>query len=105
VSEGAIEARVRQLAEQINKEYKGKSIVVIGILKGSVMFMTDLVKRLHVDAKIEFMVRFPPPRLPFQISRSIVRFRFLPSSHASKRHPPEDEAFIFDDSFGLHMPS
>jgi hypoxanthine phosphoribosyltransferase len=55
VSEGAIEARIRQLAEQINREYKGKSIVVIGILKGAVMFMTDLVKRLHVDAKIEFM--------------------------------------------------
>jgi hypothetical protein len=81
VSEGAIEARVRQLAEQINKEYKGKSIVVIGILKGSVMFMTDLVKRLHVDAKIEFMVRFPPPGFHFKF-----RFRFLPSSHASKRH-------------------
>jgi hypoxanthine-guanine phosphoribosyltransferase len=76
VSEGAIEARVRQLAEQINKEYKGKSIVVIGILKGSVMFMTDLVKRLHVDAKIEFMV-LPASRLPFQISRSLSLFTIV----------------------------
>jgi len=54
-SEGAIEARIRQLADQINREYKGKNIVVIGILKGAVMFMTDLVKLLHVDARIEFM--------------------------------------------------
>lgn len=58
VSEGALEARVRQLAEQINSEYKGKNLVVIGILKGAVMFMTDLVKRIHVDSRVEFMVLF-----------------------------------------------
>jgi hypoxanthine phosphoribosyltransferase len=54
-SEGAIEARCRQLAEQINEDYKGKTLVVIGILKGSVIFLTDLVKRLTIDSRLEFM--------------------------------------------------
>lgn len=55
VSEGAIEARIRQIAEQINEDYKDKTVVVIGILKGSVLFLTDLVKRLNVDCRLEFM--------------------------------------------------
>eukprot|EP01087_Luapelamoeba_hula_P022990 TRINITY_DN837_c0_g1_i1.p1 TRINITY_DN837_c0_g1~~TRINITY_DN837_c0_g1_i1.p1 ORF type:complete len:193 (+),score=40.29 TRINITY_DN837_c0_g1_i1:161-739(+) len=55
VSEGALEARVRQIAAQIDEDYKGQTILLIGILKGSVLFMTDLAKRIQTDSRIEFM--------------------------------------------------
>jgi len=43
-SEDVIAQRVRELAEQINKDYEGKSLVIIGILKGAFIYMADLGK-------------------------------------------------------------
>ncbi|KAL6076939.1 Hypoxanthine phosphoribosyltransferase [Balamuthia mandrillaris] len=54
-SEGAIEARIRQLAGQIDKDYEGKTILMVGILKGSVIFLTDLAKRVQTDTVLDFM--------------------------------------------------
>eukprot|EP01097_Dermamoeba_algensis_P010768 TRINITY_DN805_c0_g1_i1.p1 TRINITY_DN805_c0_g1~~TRINITY_DN805_c0_g1_i1.p1 ORF type:complete len:175 (-),score=35.47 TRINITY_DN805_c0_g1_i1:113-637(-) len=54
-SEEKILARVSELAEQINRDYQGKKLVVVGILKGAFMFMSDLCKRLTVPHRIEFM--------------------------------------------------
>lgn len=54
-SEEAIANRTSELAAQISEKYKGKRLVIVGILKGAFMFMSDLVKRLSVDHRIEFM--------------------------------------------------
>ena len=47
--------RVKQLAAQINSDYKNKFPVLIGVLNGSFMFMADLMKEINIDCKIEFI--------------------------------------------------
>lgn len=54
-SEKQVEERIAQMAEQLNKEYEGKSLHMICILKGSVFFFTELAKRLTVPVTIDFM--------------------------------------------------
>lgn len=44
-----------RLAASINEDYKGKNIVVIGILKGSVFFLSDLIRRLKCQCTLDFM--------------------------------------------------
>lgn len=51
-----IDRRVKELAEDINEYYKGKEILVIGILKGAFIFMADLVRNLDLPLKIDFVV-------------------------------------------------
>lgn len=55
LSEEEVNARIRELGEQISKEYAGKSIHVIGILKGGSFFMCELAKRITVPVTIDFM--------------------------------------------------
>lgn len=55
ISEDKVEARVRELAAQISKDYEGKEIRMVGILKGASFFMCDLAKRITVPVSIDFM--------------------------------------------------
>ena len=55
VSEEKIAQIVEGLAERINADYAGKNIVLLVILKGSVVFASDLMRRLDVDVTLEFM--------------------------------------------------
>lgn len=54
-SEEQIDARIRELADEINRDYAGKDLVVIGVLKGAFMFFSDLVKRLNMRPKLDFV--------------------------------------------------
>jgi hypoxanthine phosphoribosyltransferase len=54
LSEETIQFRIKQLAETISKDYKGKVPVFIGVLNGSFIFMSDLVKNLGIDCEIDF---------------------------------------------------
>ena len=54
-SEEEVEKRVRQLGEQISKDYEGKSVHLICILKGSSFFTCELAKRITVPVTIDFM--------------------------------------------------
>lgn len=56
LSEEQIQSRIEELAKIINKDYVGKKITVLCLLKGGIMFMTDLVKRIDIPMKMEFMV-------------------------------------------------
>lgn len=51
ISEQQIQQRVIELATQITKDYQGKPLVVVGVLKGAFVFMSDLVR--HIDLPIE----------------------------------------------------
>jgi hypoxanthine phosphoribosyltransferase len=53
----AIASRVREIADDITRTYRGQEIVVVGVLKGAVIFMTDLVRCVgnDVDVKMDFM--------------------------------------------------
>lgn len=50
-----IKDRVKEVAQQIDKDYEGKNPVLISILKGSVIFLSDLLRELSVNVEIEFM--------------------------------------------------
>ncbi len=47
--------KVRELAERISDDYKGKDLVVVGILKGSVIFAAELIKNISIPCEIDFM--------------------------------------------------
>jgi hypoxanthine phosphoribosyltransferase len=54
-TEEEVLAKVRELGEQITRDYEGKDLLVIGILKGAAMFMSDLVKRIGMVVEMDFM--------------------------------------------------
>lgn len=50
-----ISNRVKELAKEITEDYKGKDLVCICLLKGGVLFLTDLIKEIDLDLEIDFM--------------------------------------------------
>lgn len=54
-SEEQIAERVKELGSRISEEYKGKNLLVVGILKGSVLFASDLLKNITIPCEIDFM--------------------------------------------------
>lgn len=56
LTEEKIENIVNSLAKQIEKDYNGKEFVMVGMLKGSVVFMTDLMRKINLDFPLDFIV-------------------------------------------------
>ncbi len=50
-----VEARIAVIADRLSKEYEGKTVHMIGVLKGSVFFMCELAKRMTVPVTMDFM--------------------------------------------------
>jgi hypoxanthine phosphoribosyltransferase len=50
-----LERRVRELGEQISGDYEGRDLVLIGVLKGAILFMADLMRQLQVPCEVDFM--------------------------------------------------
>ncbi len=50
-----IGARVRELAAEISREYQGRELIVIGILKGAFIFMADLIRCLSIPCEVDFV--------------------------------------------------
>ncbi len=55
ISEQELNDIVTGLANQISKDYKGKNLLLLGILKGSVVFMGELMKKISIPVQIDFM--------------------------------------------------
>ena len=55
LSEDDIAARVAEIGAQISRDYVGKRLVMVSVLKGSVVFMADLMRAVTVPAEIDFM--------------------------------------------------
>lgn len=55
VDEEALQLKIKELGEQITKDYQGKELLVVCILKGAVMFVSDLIKRIDLPLEIDFM--------------------------------------------------
>ena len=55
INHNEILERCSQIADTINSEYKNKDIIIIGILNGSYMFVSDLTKHIDIDCEITFM--------------------------------------------------
>ena len=47
--------RVRELAAEISRDYEGRDLLLIGVLKGAVFFLSDLMRHLEVDCEVDFM--------------------------------------------------
>ena len=56
VSEDALKAKVNELGAQISRDYAGKDLLLVSILKGSVVFMADLMRAVQIPCAIDFMV-------------------------------------------------
>ncbi len=55
IDEARLQARIAELGEELSADYAGRDILLIGILKGAVFFMADLMRRLRVPCEIDFM--------------------------------------------------
>ncbi|ABZ82683.1 hypoxanthine phosphoribosyltransferase [Heliomicrobium modesticaldum Ice1] len=55
VSEEDIRVKVKELGERISKDYQDKDLLVVGILKGALVFMADLIRAIHIPIEIDFM--------------------------------------------------
>ena len=55
VTEEEIQKKVKELGEQITRDYQGKNLMLVGILKGAVMFLSDLAKNIRMPVMIDFM--------------------------------------------------
>src|ERR1700722_6156952 len=50
-----LDAAVQSIANRLNTDYAGKEVVLVGVLKGAIIFMADLVRHLKLDCEVEFV--------------------------------------------------
>ena len=55
ISRDEIEKKVKELGAKITDDYKEKELIVIGLLRGSVLFMSDLIREINLPLKVDFM--------------------------------------------------
>ena len=55
ISAAEIQSTVDELAQKIRKDYEGKTILMVGVLKGAFVFMSDLMRALKMDVEIDFV--------------------------------------------------
>ena len=55
-TEEQIQKRAEELGAQITRDYQGEELVLIGTLKGAILWMADLMKRIDLDTEIDFIV-------------------------------------------------
>ncbi len=55
ITEEQLAQKVEELAKQIEKDYEGQSLLVVGILKGASVFVSDLIRKIDLDVNIDFM--------------------------------------------------
>ena len=55
LTEEEIKARVAELGKQIEKDFEGQDLLVVGILKGASVFVADLIRNINLDVNMDFM--------------------------------------------------
>jgi hypoxanthine phosphoribosyltransferase len=55
IDEETLQSRIAELGEEISADYAGRDLLLLGVLKGAVFFMSDLMRRLTVPCEIDFM--------------------------------------------------
>ena len=55
ISQEEISKRAVEIGKQISEDFKGEEVLFVGILKGAVLWLSDLVKNVDIDVKIDFM--------------------------------------------------
>lgn len=55
VSEEQLQERITEIAAEVSADYAGRELLVVGVLKGAIFFIADLVRRLTVPCELDFM--------------------------------------------------
>ncbi len=55
ISESALARRVKSLAREIQRDYRGKDLVIVSLLNGTVMFLADLIRHLNLPLRLDFI--------------------------------------------------
>lgn len=55
ISEEEIHKKVREIGKRISEDYRGKNLILVSVLKGSVVFMADLMRAIEIPVSIDFM--------------------------------------------------
>ncbi|MCA9728082.1 MAG: hypoxanthine phosphoribosyltransferase [Candidatus Eisenbacteria bacterium] len=50
-----LDKRVRELAQELSRDFMGQTPILVGILKGSAIFLTDLIRHMNIDCEIDFL--------------------------------------------------
>ncbi|QBD83952.1 hypoxanthine phosphoribosyltransferase [Clostridium tetani] len=54
-SQEELRKKIKEMGKKITEDYKGKDLILIGVLKGSVIFMADLMKEINIPCNMDFM--------------------------------------------------
>ncbi len=55
IESDALQARIAELGAEVSREYEGRDLLLVGVLKGAVFFMADLMRELTIPCEIDFM--------------------------------------------------
>jgi hypoxanthine phosphoribosyltransferase len=55
ITERQIASRIRQMSRKIEREFQGRELVVVSLLTGTVMFLADLIRHLHLPLRLDFI--------------------------------------------------
>ena len=55
IPEDVLQKRIQELGEEISRDYAGKDLLLVCVLRGGIMFLVDLMRQIHIPHKIEFM--------------------------------------------------
>jgi len=55
IEQDVLQARIAELGAEVSREYEGRDLLLIGVLKGAVFFMADLMRELSIPCEIDFM--------------------------------------------------
>ncbi len=55
VEEDRLGARVRELGEEVSRDYEGRDLLLVGVLKGAVFFLSDFMRSLAIPCEVDFM--------------------------------------------------
>jgi hypoxanthine phosphoribosyltransferase len=55
IEEDALQGRIADLGREISEDYRGRDLLLIGVLKGAVFFMADLMRRIEIPCEVDFM--------------------------------------------------
>ncbi len=55
IDEASLDKRLDEIAQEINRDFAGEKVIVVGVLKGAFMFMSDLLKKIKLDTEVYFL--------------------------------------------------
>jgi hypoxanthine phosphoribosyltransferase len=55
IDEGTLQGRIRELGGEVTDDYRGRDLLLVGVLKGAIFFMADLMRAIEISCEVDFM--------------------------------------------------